>query len=197
MGYAPARSRVVPLNSPWPERTCHTCEVSHFCESEVGGGFEKSALWIFAHLPVKLLLRSCSLVNTTWNREVRSFIRDHRICFRHRHLPSGAICEHLIKLDRFYRTITARGRLAPWNGLKISFRPQKDENNPRSTCCEKRSILNLQRDLNIKNLEITWVDYYGEEDNCEFRQPFQPLLRQCVPKLMSLTLRNSRGSSQD
>ena len=72
---------------------------------------------VFTHLPVRFLLRSCSLVNKYWQNEARTYIRDHRPCHAFVGTKRGnATCVELKQLDNDF----GKMKVNPFNGLDIT-----------------------------------------------------------------------------
>ena len=77
---------------------------------------------IFAHCSSRLLLRSISLVNKSWNYQARTFIRNHRKCFaKDPQDGSWSTSEFIENLDQLCAQIYNKGREIPLNGLKIDL----------------------------------------------------------------------------
>ena len=73
---------------------------------------------IFVYVPTNLLLSSCSLVNKTWNREARTFVRDYRLC-KIRMKENYGVCKNFQALDELCAKMVPGGRIFPVNSLSL------------------------------------------------------------------------------
>ena len=120
---------------------------------------------IFKYFSTSSLLSACSLVNKTWNREARIFIRNHRKCTaRNPDQYSPNTCKLLQDLGDLCRHMRTYGREVPFNSLKVESRSQFKEC-PKDSGCDGLAHRNLPREMNLKYLEIGCSFYDDDEHN--------------------------------
>ena len=124
---------------------------------------------IFIHLPTRELIKSCSLVNKTWNIQTRTFIRNHRDCWVHI-LPCNHTnrcsckrtckpCTSLAKLDNILNNFN----VVPINCMSIKLSPSENKNLCWEGTSDEKAIEEVVKLENVmkfkvKNLHIDIED---------------------------------------
>ena len=147
---------------------------------------------IFSNIPTKLLVSSCSLVNKTWNTEVRKFIRDNRKCTVVRNTWSISPCKLLEDLDTLCSQIVSKGRIIPFNCLQLHF--YKDDNDSISGYRISGSrcpgfLPPYRLNLNLSNMKLKHLELLGGrfiQADCIFHKPLRALLQRRCHELRSL-----------
>ena len=106
---------------------------------------------IFKFFKTGFLLSSCSLVDATWNREARSFIRDNRECtakFR----KETCLCSFISGLNELCESTRKCNRIVPLNKLKIDMEFELDDIPPNYPHFMKET--HLTSSLHLKYLNI-------------------------------------------
>ena len=138
---------------------------------------------IFQFFPTSSLLKRYSLVNKFWNKEVRTFVRDHRKCSALRPTSVENECEFLQKLDELCCLITEHGRVIPYNSLKLSM--------PWHLCEDLQhpswlAFGDFKSELKIKYLDIHW--FFTHSSDCSVHHSLMALLRRNAPHLKRLKI---------
>ena len=123
----------------------------------------------FKYFPTSFLLSSCSLVNKTWNRRARIFIRNNRKCVAKNPDPdreAASVCRVLQNLRGLCYQMREQGREIPYNGLKL-YLPGSIEGCPKDARCGGLVHVDLPKEVTLKYLDVaSWssVVFDGGQD---------------------------------
>ena len=109
---------------------------------------------IFSHMSFEDL-QECRLVNTTWNFEAGSYIREFRRYDAK--VRAGNPCSDLEKLDQFVSEMS----ILPFNGLTFDFETASHSFNCKCVRNESNTYEALFKKLSLKFLSVKWKLYFG------------------------------------
>ena len=110
---------------------------------------------IFRYFSTGFLLKSCSLVNTTWNRDARIYIRNHRKCTaKNPHGNSKSTCQLVRDVLVLCHRIKRQGREVPFNSLKVDLLGDI-QGCPQNSGCDGVVHTGLPTKFRLKYLELT------------------------------------------
>ena len=143
---------------------------------------------VFATIPTRDLLSSCSLVSKIWNAEARKFVRDSRICAAKNNKETTA-CEFMQNLDALCGQMKQNGRFVPFNYLRINFSKQ---------CTKEKSTGDEILYSNvISELELTGLSVTGSAfSDCEHHSPLHMVLKHKSKDLRTLKVDNTEPFSR-